>query len=256
MDEKRTYLKLVCFAEDGFVVRSTLMQMMSLYGICGPKRGRIQTLSRISLRVRGNRFITVVKRSNSKGSAFVGVLNYLSIPASKGCCLGKASMSAVGSGSLSIMQGGRVNFVFRNFGLVTGLATLRGIRLPLVCHKVSQGAEEGLTIRSLGGIKLRGHVSRGPGRVSKKRRRHITVTETVTTEPPIVLTSRPAKGLSSTSDERVVRVLGKVRESKRALVLVARSGKVTTRTGQIIQVVSKGVRSSVVGRRFIRRTWR
>lgn len=237
---------MFCFLEEDFV--RPLVHIGGVCGVCGPKRGRIHTLSSISLRVGRKRFVTVIKRSNSNGSAFVGVLNYLSAPSSKRCFLSKGSITGLSSGRLSSVHGRGVNFVFRKFGLVPGLSTLKGMRLPLVCHKLKGRREGRVTKRTLSGIKLRGHVSREPGRLSNKRRRHITMTETVTTRPPVVLTSRPANGLSDGSAVRVVGVLGSLRRSKEAIVVVARSSRVTGRMSHIIHVVSKGVIDSDMGR--------
>lgn len=215
--------------------------------MCGPNRGRIHTLSNISLAVSHNRFITVVNRSNSNGSAFVGVLNLLSIPADNRCGLSKRGASGLSSSRVDRVQGGRVNFVFRNFGLVSDLATRRGIRLPLTCHNVPGTRHRILSRSTLGHIKLRGQVGRLPGRVSNNRRREITVTHTMTTGPPVVLTSRPANGLSDRSKTRIVQVLRRLRHRNEAIVLVARSGRVTTGTRQMVHVRSNRIVRSCVG---------
>lgn len=97
-------------------------------------------------------------------------------------------------------------------------------------------------IRSvLGGVKLRSGGSTVPSTLSNKRGREATVTETLIAEPTVVLTSRPAKGLSSRARLRIVDLLGDYISSfKRALVVVARSRAVTRVTSRVVVVRSNG----------------
>lgn len=53
-------------------------------GCCKRNRGRIETISRADLRVRENGFATVMKHSNSKGSALLRLVKKLSEPSSNG----------------------------------------------------------------------------------------------------------------------------------------------------------------------------
>lgn len=233
-----------------FIVR--LVSIHGICGVCGPNRGRMGTLSNISVAVSRNRFITVVNRSNSNGSALVGVLNLLSAPARNRCCVGNGLISSLASSRVDSVHGGRVNFVFRNFGLVSSLSTLRGIRLPLICHNIPHTRESRLSGTTLRGINLNNHVRRLPTTLSNNRRRHITITHTVTTTPPIVLTSRPANGLSAHSAGSIVRVLRGLGSRNEAIVIVARSGRVTRRTRHIVEVESNGIIRSCVGPNFRR----
>lgn len=57
----------------------------------------------------------------------------------------------------------------------------------------------------------------------------------------MVLTSRPANTLSDRSNRRIVTVLRRLHSHKRAIVVIARSPRITTRTRQIVRVHSNRV---------------
>lgn len=61
-----------------------------------------------------------------------------------------------------------------------------------------------------------------PGRLSKNRRRHVIVTHTMLGSPTVVLTSRPAKGLSIRAKGTVIRLLRDVYRSNSSMIVAAR----------------------------------
>lgn len=221
--------------------RMEVVGMRGLSVLFDARRIRAGTLGRMAFRVRGKRFITVVKPSNYKGSALLGVLKALSAPASNSCLFRKGQISGVGRGRLATLQGKGVNFVFRDFGLVSRLAMCRGIRLPLICLGVGPARHGERMGRILRGIGVLRHTGRLPRRLSNKRRRHITVTHTMIAGTELLLTSRPANGLSSAGKIRIVRLLDALGGRKAAVVVIARSRHSTTCTRHVVHLLSNGV---------------
>lgn len=209
--------------------------------IFAARRIRAGTLGRIGVRIGRDRFITVVKPSNYNGSALLGVLKALSSPASNGCFFGNGRVSGVKRDRLATFHGKGVNFMFRDFGLVSRLAIFRGIRLPLICLNY-QGSRHGQGIvRILSQVGVTRHTKRFPRRLSNKRRRHITVTHTIIASYPLVLTSRPAKGLSSAGKTRIVRLLQRLGKRKAAVIVIARSRQSTDFTRQVVRLLSNQI---------------
>lgn len=218
----------------------TVVGLANVGGVCHAGRVRALTLRGMGLSITGKRFIDVVNPSNYNGSALLGVVKLLSTPDDKGVRVGNASMRDVGSGRLTTFHGGALNFMFRSFRLVGSLGIVSGIRLPLLCEGVTTGRHAHLTGRILSHINLDRHVQRVPARLSKKRYRHMTVTHTVINGPRVVLTSRPANGLSSGVNTRIVRLLrGLGGRSKQAVIVMARGRRRTGRASEAVHFFSK-----------------
>lgn len=240
-------------------VLAVVVGLANVGGVCHAGRVRAITLRGMGLRIGGKRFLDVVKPSNYKGSALLGVVNLLSTPADNAVRVTNAGISNVGSGRLTTFHGRGLNFIFRSFRLVGSLGILSGIRLPLLCEGISTGRHHRLTRRMLGGINLDRHVHRVPARLSNNRYRHMTVTHTVVNGPRVVLTSRPANGLSSGVNTRIVRLLRRLGgRSKHAVIVIARGRRRTGRASHAIHFFSKhrirwlllGDRLSAVGCRL------
>lgn len=219
----------------------TVVELAKVGGVCQIGRVRARTLRGIGLRIRGKRFLDIVKPSNYNGSALLGVVNLLSTPADKALRLGKGIVApTVNSHQLTRFHGQALKFIFRSFRLVNSLGIVSGIRLPLLCHKAKSSRHLHLTRRILRQIKLDRHVQRFPNRLSNKRYRHITVTHTVVNGPRVLLTSRPANGLSSQVKTRIVSVLRQLgQRSKQAVIVIARGRRRTHRASHAVHFFSK-----------------
>lgn len=226
----------------GFVV---VVRVRGLDGMFHASRMRAVTLGRMGVRIGRKRFMTVVKPSNYKGSALLGVLNLLSGPARNDCGLLNGRMTGLGRGRHAHLHGNMVNFMFRDFGLVSRLGIFRGIRLPLACLKVGTDRHGRHILRVLGQVGLDRHTGRFPRRLSNNRRRHITVTHTIIAGPGLVLTSRPANGLSSGGNTRMVGLLARLGGRKADVIVMARSRRSTKFTRHIVRLFSNDMITGV-----------
>lgn len=193
--------------------------------------------------------MTVVKRDNSKGAALLGVLTTLSGPARKRICLSKGPLSTVHRGSLSGFEESRLKFMFRSFGLLSAFGLGSGVLLPLMLRKISCEGVGIEVVPVIGRLKVTKLLRGCPCRISKKRGRHTTITETLVASPELVLTSRPAKTLSSGSASRLLKMFRQVGRSKRAVLVMARSIGTTDGTKEILFVGSKRIFRRMCGNR-------
>lgn len=217
-----------------------VLRAVSLGGCCKARPGVAGTLSNIGFSMRRKRFMTMMKASNSKGSAVLRVVKNLSAPADKGIVMHKRRLTGGGSRRLAVFEEEGVNFVFRGCGLIPVLGICRGVILPMRLSKSAMSRK--FVSRMIRVLTLRSGLGGVPGGLSKKRRREITVTETLITGPTVILTSRPANGLSSGADTSIVKLVGQADcRFRRAIMVVARGGRVTQLTSQVIHVRSKGV---------------
>lgn len=195
----------------------------------------------IDFGTRGNRFILVLNPSNSKGDAFLAVTNVLRGPASNSILVGKAGAHGVPVGSGRGLHLGGVNFILRSRGLMPCLAISRRFRLMSGIGG-ARGLDRGRLRGLLRSLRVSGLVSGCPGRLSKNRVRHTTVTHTLCTGPRVVLTSRPATTLSAPQIGRINGLLdGLTRHRGGTIVAMARSLQLLSRTSEICSLGSKGL---------------
>ncbi len=217
-------------------------------------------LGNVSVAVGGNRGIIMVNPSNDKGSAFLHYLGYVRSPASNDVVFNNRSVASLGISVGTRHRG--VAVIFRRFGLFGGGAILRGVVLTPICirgghvHELHFGGPSGLpggsggrvvrsthrgTVSLLRHVKLRSGTSTCPSRLSNNRGRHITVMQTLTVGPSIVLFSRPASTLSPRVINRILRLVGRLTGDNVAVIIIARRVNFTHRVTSHILFVSNNM---------------
>lgn len=215
--------------------------IVRLRGVAGDFNG-LRILQNVSLRVRGKRVIDVMNPDKTNGAALLRVVNALSVPSNNSIIVSNAQIGHVERGRLSTFHGHRVNFIFRFRRLLPRFATLRGMVVPTFVTKEKRRRTGRTTARVLRFVKLTRQTSRGPGRLSKNRGRHITITHTLVGRPTIILTSRPSNDLSARGGRRLRRLFFSLHgHFKRAFIVMARSRKLTRLASQAVRLVSKRV---------------
>lgn len=204
-------------------------------------RNGISTLGSISVAVRSNSVCNVVNVDNTKGDALIQYVGVLRGPASNRIAIGNGELSAVSPTRLHTTHHG-VAVVFRRFGLLVRHGYLGGIYFPVRLTKTDGGSTRGHTGRLLTLIKLPSGTGTCPTRLSNNRRRHVTVTETLTAGPGILLYSRTADTLSPGAAERVLRLVHSVGGGLNvAIMVVARRVDIIGRIYGRITVLSSNV---------------
>lgn len=193
--------------------------------------------------------MALLKPSNYKGAAALHVVTKFRSISNKSVLLSKVQVGRVAP------SGQSSSVMFRDCTLFPRCSICSGMTCNLMGGGVSGGAVERGIVRVIRLIKLgklRRHV---PGRLSKNRRRHITLTETLIVRPTILLFSRPLSGLSTGLQICVHgRVEGVRRQVNVADICIARSRTRTVDLSSGVVVVGgKRVRRIKAPRRMCRR---
>lgn len=211
----------------------------------------------ISLRVRTNRALTLINRSNSNGDiATLSVLHLLPSPPIR--CLSNSvhfrnrSLLRTDSRALHNMHNGGVTVVFRRPVISLGpLRALRGrlCRILSLRHKVHQRTTHNRVLGYLSHINVHrttGQLASCPRRLSNNRHRQIVVTVTLLAQPRLLVTSRPAATLSISIRTRVLRLLHRLRNRLGVNVLFVARGL------DVIEGLTRHI-TMVRGNHYIRR---
>lgn len=205
--------------------------LVRLGGLAGGFSSR-RILQNVGLSVRRGRFLALLKPDNYKGAAALEVVTNFRRPDNKRMLFGKVRVSGLPP------CGERVGAMFRGCTLFPRLGIVSGVNFNL-----GLGGMSGSIVRRgmgevLGVMKLRNFRGESIALLSNKRRRQITVTETLIGRPGILLLSRPLNTLSTGVHGRVRVRLGGVRERmKVAFVCIARSRRRTLSVSSAMMIV-------------------
>lgn len=149
------------------------------------------SISSLGLSVGSNRFLILINPSNYNGSAALHVLTNLRRIGGNHVLVNNGSIAAVRPGSHS------VTVIFRGCTLCPRVAITSGVNFTLGVTNAPGSRVHGHIRGTTRVLSLARCLSHGPGTLSNKRHRHITVNHTVIHRPGIFLVSRPLSGLST-----------------------------------------------------------
>lgn len=169
------------------------------------KGGRM--LRRVGLAMPGNGAITLIKRSNSKGSALMSLLPHCRSIRRKAVAVSKIDVGSIHVSSLhDLVKGiGRRTVLFGSafFGGVT--FNIRGTAVRRIVRTTGVTGTRSFVVR--GRSNCRAGVNSQNDGLSKNRHRHVDVTHTVLGGPPVLVLSRTASTLSARSRHLMRRTL-------------------------------------------------
>lgn len=251
---------LACIRGHCTICRRWTVDFVRVEGVQGSFKGGA-VLRNIGVSLRGKGMVSVVKPSNTKGDALLQYLGRLrlvrnnSVYIRKRCLTRRGSNEIICTSSIATEEVLlHVNVMFRSFGLFPRVAILSGVLTTPICiGKVGQRSMVPATSTLLSGIKLLGGGSICPNDLSNKRGRHMTVTQTLTVGPSVVLFSRPASTLSPRLAKRILGAVRRLTSRGVAVTVIARR---VTFTGSIssgiLFVMSKGIRRRKADARVFR----
>lgn len=193
--------------------------MSSVYGSFNG--GRIFSSFSLSVPTRG--VAAIFNPDNDNGSALLGVVNLLRGFRSKAIHLFNEEVPKASDEGTVLLHHGRVSFLFRGFKLVRDHAVERGLLVNLRCSRLDAGRGGVQVLRTLRRAKLSGPLGARMCGLSNKRRRQITLTHILLGPSELILTSRPAKSLSSEGESFIVGEVSTLGSYNGAIVIISRS---------------------------------
>lgn len=188
----------------------------------------LRMLGSVSVAMGRDSIIYLVNTDKSNGDALLHYLGFLRLGSDNGVVFRNRGIRGRAR-SLGGMERG-MKVIFRRFRLFPRVAILRGIvRTPLRIGGLPGSRMGGSTRSLLGGMKLSSGRGMCPSGLSNKRGRHMTVTETLTVGPSVVLFSRPASTLSPRLMKRILSAVGRLTLRKVAVIIIARRVNFTER---------------------------
>lgn len=202
-----------------------------------PSGERLLTiLDHVDLTVAAGEFVAILGPSGSGKSTLLALTAGLDRPSSGEVLLDGDPIHELSEDDLARLRRRRIGFVFQSFELFTNFTARENILLPLElagAPRVERRADELLDQVGLG---RRGH--HYPSQLSGGEQQRVALARAFATDPPILLADEPTGNLDGATGERVLSILGDLRqESGTTLLLVTHDTAVARRADRLVELV-------------------
>ncbi len=134
----------------------------------------------------------------------------------------------------------RVGMVFQNYNLITHLTLAENIEIAMRMSDISFKVRHDRALDLLKMVGLKEYADKYPTQLSGGQQQRVAIARALANNPSIILADEPTGALDNESEEIILKILKKVVESGKLVIVVTHSEKVANHCNRIVRI-SEGV---------------
>jgi putative ABC transport system ATP-binding protein len=201
----------------------------------------------VSLAIEAGECVAIVGPSGSGKSTLLALIAGLDRPTSGEVFVAGAPVHEMSEDALARLRRDTIGFVFQSYQLLTHLTARENVMLPLELRGSGAPRERADALLAEVGLAERGH--HYPAQLSGGEQQRVALARAFAAEPALLLADEPTGNLDSTTGQRVLQILDRLRRSSgTTLILVTHDPAVAAMAERWIRlrdgrVESDGARS-------------
>jgi putative ABC transport system ATP-binding protein len=195
-----------------------LNQVSKLYPAkAGAEGGVIRALDEFTLRVEAGEWIAVMGPSGSGKSTLVNLIGCLDRPSSGEIWLEGEKVSELAAVELPRLRSEKIGFVFQQFHLIPYLTAVENVMLAQYFHSMTDEHEARQALARVGLADRAEHL---PAQLSGGEQQRVSIARALINDPKIILADEPTGNLDAANEEIVLRLLRRLHNEGRTIVMV------------------------------------
>jgi putative ABC transport system ATP-binding protein len=211
----------------------------------------VRALNRVTLRINGGEFTSIVGPSGAGKSTLLQLLGALDSPDSGSIQFNGTEIATMTDEQQSTFRRHQVGFVFQFFNLLPTLTAWENVALPMLLdgRRLRQVRSDAVTL--LDRVGLGDRIDHRPAELSGGQMQRVAVARALMMDPPLILADEPTGNLDSATGAAIMELLRDVSRTDgagRAVVMVTHDLGAASQTDRVITVQDGAVKSDLAGR--------
>jgi putative ABC transport system ATP-binding protein len=197
----------------------------------------VRALDRISLRLTGGQFVSVVGPSGAGKSTLLHLLGALDSPDSGSITFDGAEIGRLDDEHASEFRRHRVGFVFQFFNLLPTLSAWENVAVPKLLDGSRLDKAERDAVALLERVGLGNRVAHRPAELSGGQLQRVAIARALLMDPSLILADEPTGNLDSATGASILRLLTEVAHEvgqSRLVVMVTHDHDAAAATDRVI----------------------
>lgn len=221
----------IIIAKRRFAEKKEESDLMSLLKLCNVSKiynqgiNRIFALDNVSMEIENGEFTAIVGKSGSGKSTLLNILGCLDTPDQGEYYLNGRSVEHLSENELSRIRNNTIGFVFQSFNLIPTLTAFENVELPLKYRGISKNERKRLALSALEDVGLSERARHNPSQLSGGQQQRVAIARAIASQPPLILADEPTGNLDTKSENDVIRILKRLNQSGRTVVVITHGRK-------------------------------
>jgi putative ABC transport system ATP-binding protein len=184
----------------------------------------IYALKDINLKIKEGEFVSIMGPSGSGKSTLLNIIGCLDKPTKGEVYIGNIRTNDLDDDELTKIRRDKIGFVFQQFNLIPILTALENVELPLIFKYRGAMSEEERKRRALECLKMaeldERFASHKPNQLSGGQQQRVAIARALANNPAIILADEPTGALDSKTGEKIMKLLKKLNENGKTIIVV------------------------------------
>jgi putative ABC transport system ATP-binding protein len=200
---------------------------------------RIETLALagIDLEIAAGELVSVMGPSGSGKSTLLNVMGLLDEPTAGRVVLDGEPVATQSDRRMARLRNQKVGFVFQSFHLISDLAVVDNVELPLLYRRMSNRDRRRAALAALDRVGLASRAHHFPTQLSGGQQQRVAIARAIVGRPRLLLADEPTGNLDSQMGDEIFGILEELnRDDGTTVVMVTHDSRMADRTARTVRL--------------------
>ena len=220
----------------GASILAHLIDVRNVYKIYNPGENEVRALDGVSLTIDEGEFVAIICQSGSGKSTLMNMLGLLDVCTSGEYYMDGVDVSQMSDDELSEIRNKKIGFIFQGFNLIPNLDARGNVELPLTYRGIKREERHRLSSEALEMVGLSKRIHHRPAQMSGGQQQRVAIARAIAARPPVILADEPTGNLDSSSGREVMKILHKLHEDGRTIILITHDNDIADEAQRVIRI--------------------
>ncbi len=198
-----------------------------------------QAVCSVSLEIKKGEFVAIMGPSGSGKSTLMQILGFLDRPSGGEYFFEGKNSRDFSDDELAQIRNERIGFIFQTFNLLARTTVYENVELPLLYEKrsVSKKEMDERIEKALSEVMMSHRIKYFSNQLSGGEKQRVAIARALINNPELIFADEPTGNLDSKSGNQIMRILQKLNEEGKTIILVTHENFTARHSERIIQIV-------------------
>ena len=188
----------------------------------------------VSFEIKAGEFVSIMGPSGSGKSTLMHILGFLDRPTSGEYLFEGRNTTTFTDDELAELRNESIGFVFQAFNLLPRTTVLDNVKLPLLYSKKTNQTERAK--KALEAVGLGHRLDFFTNQISGGEKQRVAIARALATDPAVIFADEPTGNLDSKSGNTVMRILQKLNDEGKTIILVTHENETAEHAKRLIRL--------------------